>query len=238
MARIVWVCAVASAERVRAGGSREVAEAQPEHHGAADPSRGPQPAGEPVHERDEGGVEGRRASSASGRARAARPSSACAGAPAPAAGRGCARARAGAGPTPARAAPRAWPPPGPATWPTVVSPRCVELLGGDPADAPEPLDRQRVEELELAVGRHHEQPVGLGHAAGHLGQELGPRHADGDRQPDPLEHLAPQPRSRSPPACRRSVSARGRRGTPRRSTAPPRAAPCPRRPRTPPCWPP
>jgi hypothetical protein len=33
------------------------------------------------------------------------------------------------------------------------------------------------------VGRDHEQAVGLGHPAGHLGQELGPGHPDRDRQP-------------------------------------------------------
>jgi hypothetical protein len=69
----------------------------------------------------------------------------------------------------------------------------VELGGGDPSDAPEPFDRQRVEEVQLAVGRHHQQPVGLGHAAGHLGEELGPCHPDRDRQADLLEDVAPQP---------------------------------------------
>ncbi len=47
---------------------------------------------------------------------------------------------------------------------------------------------------QLTVGRNHQQAVRLGHAAGYLGQELGPRHADGDRQVDPLAHLAAQPR--------------------------------------------
>ena len=45
---------------------------------------------------------------------------------------------------------------------------------GDLADAPQALDRQRVQERELAVGRHDEQPVGLGDAARDLGEELRP----------------------------------------------------------------
>ena len=69
----------------------------------------------------------------------------------------------------------------------------VELLAGHRPDAPEPLDRQRVEERELAVGRHDEQPVRLGDAARDLGQELRPRNSDGDRQADLLEHAAAQP---------------------------------------------
>ena len=43
-----------------------------------------------------------------------------------------------------------------------------------------------------APGRDHEQPVGLGHAAGHLGQVLGGGHAHRDRQADPLADLTPQ----------------------------------------------
>jgi hypothetical protein len=84
-------------------------------------------------------------------------------------------------------------------------PALVQLLRRDGADAPEPLDRQRMQEGQLAAARHHEQAIGLGHAAGHLGEELRPRHPDGDRQADALEHVAPQPdgdlhrRARDPP---------------------------------------
>ena len=59
--------------------------------------------------------------------------------------------------------------------------------------------------VELAVRRHHEQPVGLRHAARHLGQELRPRDPDRDRQPDLVEHARAQPhgdllrRPRDPP---------------------------------------
>jgi len=51
-----------------------------------------------------------------------------------------------------------------------------------------------VQERQLAAGRHHEQAVGLGHPAGHLGQELGCGDADRDRQADSLAHVAPQSR--------------------------------------------
>ena len=70
----------------------------------------------------------------------------------------------------------------------------VEPLGGDAPDTPEPLDGQRMEEVELGLRRHDEKPVGLGNAARHLGQELRPRHPDGDREADLLEDRAPQPR--------------------------------------------
>ena len=73
-------------------------------------------------------------------------------------------------------------------------PSAMELLGGHGPDAPEPLDGKRVEKGELAVGRDDEQPVGLGDAARHLGEELRPRDADGDRQTDSLANVAPQPR--------------------------------------------
>ena len=72
-------------------------------------------------------------------------------------------------------------------------PARVELGLGDRADAPEPADRERMQELELAFGRDHEQPVGLGHAAGDLREELRARDADRDAQSDAFEHLAAQP---------------------------------------------
>ena len=88
-----------------------------------------------------------------------------------------------------------------------ADPARVELARRHRPDAPQPLDRQRVQELELAVGRHDEQAVRLGHAARHLGQELGPRHADRDGQPDlaraPAGAAAPRSRS-GVPAIRRS----------------------------------
>ena len=50
-----------------------------------------------------------------------------------------------------------------------------------------------MEERELALGRHDEQPVRLRDPAGHLGEELRPRDADGDGQPDALAHCGAQP---------------------------------------------
>ena len=49
----------------------------------------------------------------------------------------------------------------------------VQLARGHLADAPEHLDGQRVQEVELAADGHDEQAVGLGDAAGDLGEELG-----------------------------------------------------------------
>ena len=43
------------------------------------------------------------------------------------------------------------------------------------------------------AGWHDEQPVGLAHGAGHLGQELRAGHADGDGQTDPVAHRGTQP---------------------------------------------
>ena len=60
------------------------------------------------------------------------------------------------------------------------------------ADAPHALDRQRVQERELAVGGDDDQAVRLCDAAGHLREELRPRHADGDRQSHALAHRGAQ----------------------------------------------
>jgi len=48
------------------------------------------------------------------------------------------------------------------------------------ADAPHALHRQRVQELELAVGGYDDQAVRLRDAAGHLREELRPGDADRD----------------------------------------------------------
>ena len=121
----------------------------------------------------------------------------------------------------ARPAPRSG---APATSPTVAMPARVQPRRGRRADAPDPLDRQRVEELALAAGRDDEQPVGLRRPARHLRQHLRPRDPDAERQPELLADLAPQPLARSPPACRRSARGRRRRGTPPRASGPRRAA--------------
>ena len=51
------------------------------------------------------------------------------------------------------------------------------------ADAPEPLDRQRIEELLHLVRLHDDQGVRLLQVAGDLGQELVGRHAHRGHQP-------------------------------------------------------
>ena len=70
-------------------------------------------------------------------------------------------------------------------------PRSWSFAAVTGSDAPQPLDGQRVEERELAVGWHHEQTVGFGDTARDLGEELGAGHPDRDREPDPFEHVAP-----------------------------------------------
>jgi hypothetical protein len=45
----------------------------------------------------------------------------------------------------------------------------------DGADAQEPLDRERMEKRELAVGRHEQQAVGLRDAACDLARNLSAR---------------------------------------------------------------
>ena len=169
---------------------------------------------------DELGVDARPATAAAGRARAASRSSAGAGRPAPAADRGCGRARGGAGRTPGPSIATSAASGSRATSPTVVMPRSCSFAAVTAPDAPQPLDRERMEEGELPVGRHDEQAVGLGDPARHLGEELRPRHADRDRQADLFEDVPAQPHRDLGRACRRPAAARRRRGTPRRSTAP------------------
>ena len=50
------------------------------------------------------------------------------------------------------------------------------------AHSPQPLDAERVQELELGPGRDHEHPVGLGEVAGELGDELGRAHSHRRRE--------------------------------------------------------
>ena len=61
---------------------------------------------------------------------------------------------------------------------------------GRRSDAPHQPDRQIVQEGELAAGIDDHQPVGLGHLRGDLGQMLGARHADRDRQAEFGPHAA------------------------------------------------
>ena len=83
-------------------------------------------------------------------------------------------------------------------------PAGVQLPRGRRPDAPQPLDRQRVQERRArSPGGHDQQPVGLGDAARHLREELRARDPDRDRQPD----LARAPRARSRAAISRGVPA-------------------------------
>src|SRR6478609_6337372 len=50
-----------------------------------------------------------------------------------------------------------------------------------------------MKEVELGVGRHDEQAVGLRDAARDLGEELRARDAHGDGETDLLAHLSPKP---------------------------------------------
>ena len=179
-------------QRVRPGCAREVGEAQPQNDGAPDPAGAPHAPGDAVDQRDQrrvdrGGRPGRPAERAlsADRAPAAahlhRPGIAVVRQRVQMPARGAAQHRHEGG---------------------LVEPRnlsdrgdaaVVQLGRGHPADAPEPFDRERMQERELGVGRHDEQAVGLGHAACHLGQELRPRHPDGDGQADPLADGPPQP---------------------------------------------
>jgi hypothetical protein len=77
----------------------------------------------------------------------------------------------------------------------------AQLPRGRLADAPEPLERERVQELALAAGRHDEQAVGLRRPARDLRDDLARRHPDRHREADPRPHLAPQPRG---DFCRRA----------------------------------
>ena len=124
-----------------------------------------------------------------------------------------------------------------ATSPTVAMPRSRSLAA---VTGPTPHSRSTGSGWRndsSLVGRDHEQAVGLGHAARHLGEELRAGHADGDRAGRPARGRRAAAARRSRWACPTPAAGRPRRGRPRRSTAPRPAAWCPRTPRTPPCWP-
>ena len=191
-------------ERVRAGGAREVVEAQAQDDGATDPPALAQPAAQAVDQPDERRVD-RRPRLRPPADRALRPD----------------RAPPHADPHPPRIAVVGegveLAPGGAAEQRdelVLVQPRGlrdgrdpvgVQLARGDRADAPQPLDRQRVQEGELLAGGHLEQAVGLRHGARHLGQVLGGGDPDGDRQAHLVEHPLLEPdrdltrRARDPP---------------------------------------
>ena len=114
---------------------------------------------------------------------------------------------------------RAWPPGRP------LGKACHLADGGEAAgvqlgrrlgpDAPEPLDGQRVEERGLAVGRHHQQAVGLGAGARHLGEELRAGDADGDGE----AHLVAHGRGAAGRRSRRGAGVRRRPPTSRNASS-------------------
>ena len=139
---------------------------------------------------------------------------------------------------PARASTPAPPRPSRATSPTVVIPRSWSLRGGHRPDAPQPLDRQRVEE-----GRARRRAATTSRPSG-LATPLATLARNFVRATPTV--IGSPTRSRTSRRSRtRDLGGRAgdppqparRRGTPRRSRAPRRAASCPRTPRTPPCSP-
>ena len=222
---------------VRPGRPRVVVEAQAQHHRPARAPRRAHPPRDAIDRASSARRRSRPASAAAGPARAGRRSTAAAAAPSPAAGRGCARARSSWRPAarPEHRDQRLL------TEPRDLShgrqPLRVELGRRDRADAPQPLDRQRVQEGQLPARRDDQQAVGLGHPARHLRQELRAGQADRDRPARPPHAPSAQPRGDLRRRARDVLAARARRGTPRRSTAPRPAATSARTPRTPPCSP-
>ena len=182
--RIVLRLAGRLRQRVRAGRAREVVEAQAQDDGATDPPALAQPAAQAVDQPDERRVD-RRPRLRPPADRALRPDRAAPDAdPHPpriaVVGEGVELAPGGAAEQRDEL--------------VLVQPRGlrdgrdpvgVQLARGDRADAPQPLDRQRVQEGELLAGGHLEQAVGLRHGARHLGQVLRGGDPDGDRQARP-----------------------------------------------------
>ena len=222
---------------MRSSRAREVVEPKPQHDGAADPTGGAHPTGDAVDQPDEHRVDvvGRTRRAAE---RVLRPDRApAAAAPAPAEDRGCGRARGGAGPTPGRASRRASASPSRATSPTVVIPLPWSLSA---VTGPTPHSRSTGSGWRKASspsGGTTSRPSGLATPLATLARNFVRATPTVIGRPDPLEHVAPQPRRDLGRACPRPAAARRRRGTPRRSRAPRPAASCARTPRTPPCSP-
>ena len=227
-------------QRVRARRPREVVEAQPQHDRAPDPAGGAHPPRDPVDERRPATASisaGDRRRAAERALRADR--AAAGGRPAPAAGRGCGRARAGGGPTPARASTTSAP-----------SASARDLADGRDARAraacrPSPARRPTAARPAAGAGTSSSpsggttsRPSGLATPLATLARNLVRATPTVIGRPTSLAHrrAAAAPRSRSgvpgdPP------QPAARRGTPRRSRGPRRAASCRRTPRTPPCSP-
>jgi hypothetical protein len=68
----------------------------------------------------------------------------------------------------------------------------VEFGGCHRPDSPEALDRQGMKKGDLLLGRDHQEAVGLGDCACHLGQELGPGDTDRDGEANLFSDLITQ----------------------------------------------
>jgi hypothetical protein len=69
----------------------------------------------------------------------------------------------------------------------------LQLVGGHRAHSPQPAHRQRAKERQLPIGRHQQQPVGLGFPAGDLGKKFGPRDPDRNGQSGAVADVGAQP---------------------------------------------
>ena len=220
------VSAVGSAQRRRARDPGEVVEAQPEHDGVAD---------------DAAPTRSRRATPSSSsssmaaisaRGRRPRPSARCA--PIDRRRRpGCT----GRGSRLCASACRWWPDAGPSMADQhvlaergdlarrVVMPRSWSLARGRRADAPEAVDGERVQELELVrrAGRRAGRRAWRRRDAT-LARNLVRAPPTVMRKPDPVEHVAPELRGDRRRPGPTPGAARRRRGRPRRSRCPRRAA--------------
>ena len=179
------------------------------------------------------------ATRAGGRARAARRSSAGAGGPVPAAGRSCARARAGDGPTRGRAS---RPASRSAQQRDLADGRDPALRGASPPSrGPTPHSRSTGSGCRNSSSRSAattSRPSGLATALATLARNFVRATPTVIGRPTSLTDAPTQPRRDLDRRPRDVIAARGRRGTPRRSTAPRPPGRCPRTPRTPPCSPP
>ena len=176
-----------------AGDPREVGEPQPEHDRPAHPARRPQPPRDAIDQDHQHRRRAPRRAAVAVRAPAAPRSSADVRARARGAGHGCAPAHAGGDPTRGRASPRARASSSSATWPTVVIPRARSFAA---VTRPTPHNRSTgsgCRNAQLLAGLRRRAARRAWHRARDLREELRPRDADRDRQPDLLADLAPQP---------------------------------------------
>ena len=181
-------------QRVRAGRSCVVTEAESQDDGTADASGCPQPPCDPVDERDDVARRRTRATRASALGRAAEPIDPrrrrrCTGRGSRLWASAC-RCRPGRRPEhrhEGRLGQERQPADG-------RDASVTEPAGGDGATPQSRSTGSGWRNASLTVGRHHEEAVRLGDRARYLGEELGPRHSDRDRQADLVTDVPSQPR--------------------------------------------